>query len=253
MPMVKAGNRICQPITQANCRRDSRTGSRSMIDPPVALGNKTDKRSESVRSRLHRCCHQGQSSNPEQFALARVAHDLSNRQSQRRDRKDLPLETRIELPHLHANALKFRACGALCEVRLARGDVGEGALPSDIRLAAVTAGVFDEYFTGWKPDRDAHGGRLASYIEDLGGQTRLGVVMRAFDGPDGAGRGDRALSEYGSSRHSSGSRKEMQKPPASKLHGSSSGDRIFGRLRPISPALRSRISPPSPTSRFRPR
>src|SRR6516165_12476235 len=31
MPMVKAGNRICQPITQANCRRDSRTGSRSMV------------------------------------------------------------------------------------------------------------------------------------------------------------------------------------------------------------------------------
>src|SRR5262249_52553145 len=31
MPTVKAGNRICQPITQANCRRDSRTGSRSMV------------------------------------------------------------------------------------------------------------------------------------------------------------------------------------------------------------------------------
>src|SRR5215471_6158115 len=33
MPTVKAGNRICQPITQANCRRDSRTGSRSMVGP----------------------------------------------------------------------------------------------------------------------------------------------------------------------------------------------------------------------------
>src|SRR5215471_8588638 len=32
MPTVKAGNRMCQPITQANCRRDSRTGSRSMVD-----------------------------------------------------------------------------------------------------------------------------------------------------------------------------------------------------------------------------
>jgi len=25
-------------------------------------------------------------------------------------------------------------------------------LPSDIRLAAVTARMFDEYFPGWKPD-----------------------------------------------------------------------------------------------------
>src|SRR5215470_1886919 len=33
MPTVKAGNRMCQPITQANCRRDNRTGSRSMVDP----------------------------------------------------------------------------------------------------------------------------------------------------------------------------------------------------------------------------
>src|SRR5215813_756882 len=78
MPTVKAGNRICQPITQANCRRDSRTGSRSMVDPPVALGNKTDKRSASVRSRLHRCCHQGESSDPEQLSLARAAHDLDS-------------------------------------------------------------------------------------------------------------------------------------------------------------------------------
>src|SRR5262249_28040908 len=157
-----------------NCRRDSRTGSRSMVAP----GDKTDKRSASVRLRLPRCCHRDQSSNPQRLALARVAHDLSNRQSKRRDRKDLPLETRIELPHLHANARKFGACGARREVGVARGDVGEGALPSDVRLAAVTAGVFDEYFTGWKPDRDAHGGRLASYVEDLGGQTRLGVVLR---------------------------------------------------------------------------
>jgi hypothetical protein len=29
-------------------------------------------------------------------------------------------------------------------------------LPSDIRLAAVTARMFDKYFTGWKPDREAH-------------------------------------------------------------------------------------------------
>ena len=110
--------------------------------------------------------------------------------SKGRDRKDLPLETRIQFSHLHANALKFRACGARREVRVACGYVGEGALPSDIRLAAVTARMFDEYFTGWKPDREAHGGSLASYIEDLGGQTRLGVVLCAFDYPDGASRGD---------------------------------------------------------------
>src|SRR5262245_31803298 len=124
------------------------------------------------------------------------------------DRKDLPLETRIQLSHLHANALKFRACGARREVRVACGCVGEGALPSDIRLAAVTARMFDEYFTGRKPDRDAHGGSPASYIEDLGGQTRLGVILCAFDYPDGA-RGDRALSKYDNRRcywHSSNSR-----------------------------------------------
>jgi len=107
----------------------------------------------------------------------------------------LPLETRIQFSHLHPNALKFRACGARREVRIACGSVGEGALPSDIRLAAITARMFDEYFTGWKPDREAHGGSLASYIEDLGSQTRLGVILCAFDYPDGASRGD--LSENG--------------------------------------------------------
>jgi hypothetical protein len=115
-----------------------------------------------------------------------------------RDRKDLPLKTRIQFSHLHANALKFRACGARRGVRIACGSVGEGALPSDIRLAAITARMFDEYFTGWKPDREAHGGSLASYIEDLGSQTRLGVVLCAFDYPDAASRGD--LSENGNRR-----------------------------------------------------
>ena len=118
--------------------------------------------------------------------------------SKGRVRKDLPLETRIQFSHLHANALKFRACGARREVRIACGSVGEGALPSDIRLAAITARMFDEYFTRWKPDRHAHGGSLASYIEDLGSQTRLGVVLCAFDYPTGASRGD--LSENGNRR-----------------------------------------------------
>jgi hypothetical protein len=63
------------------------------------------------------------------------------------DRKHLPLETRIQLSHLDANVLKFRACGAGREVRVACGYVGEGALPSDIRLTAVAASMFDEYFT----------------------------------------------------------------------------------------------------------
>src|SRR5262252_1657401 len=38
--------------------------------------------------------------------------------------KDLPLETRIQFPHLHANALKFGACGARRQVRVACGYVG---------------------------------------------------------------------------------------------------------------------------------
>src|SRR5262245_15670636 len=137
------------------------------------------------------------------------------------DRKDLPLETRIQCSHLHANALKFGAYGTRREVRVACGHVGEGALPSDIRLAAVTARMFDEYFTGWKSDRETHGGSLASYIEDLGGQTRLGVIMCAFDYPDGACLGDRVLSEYGNRRcdwQSSSSRCQMQECAAGKYH-----------------------------------
>jgi hypothetical protein len=146
----------------------------------------------------------------------------ADRQSKGRDRKDLPLETRIQFSHLHANALEFRACGARREVRVACRCVGEGALPSDIGLAAITASMFDEYFTGWKPDRDAHGGSLASYIEDLGGQTRLGIIMGAFDYPDGASRADRALSEHGNGRcdrEGSSSRCQMQKSSTGKVHG----------------------------------
>jgi hypothetical protein len=134
----------------------------------------------------------------------------------------LPLETRIQFSHLHANALKFRTCGTRREVRVVCGYVGEGALPSDIGLAAITASMFDEYFTGWKPDRDAHGGSLASYIEDLGGQTRLGIIMGAFDYPDGASRADRALSEHGNGRcdrEGSSSRCQMQKSSTGKVHG----------------------------------
>ena len=86
-----------------------------------------------------------------------ITSEYADRQSKGRDRKDLPLETRIQFSHLHADPLKFRACGARREVGVACGYVGEGALPSDIRLAAVTARMFDEYFTGWKPDREAHG------------------------------------------------------------------------------------------------
>src|SRR5262249_12687721 len=45
---------------------------------PAADGIKTDKRSVSVRSRLQRCCRQGESSDPEQLSLARAAHDLDS-------------------------------------------------------------------------------------------------------------------------------------------------------------------------------
>src|SRR5262245_34967493 len=82
--------------------------------------------------------------------------------------------------------------------------------------------MFDEYFTGWKPDREAHGGSLASYIEDLAGHTRLGVVMCAFDYLDDASWGDRALSEHGNRRcdwQSSSSRRQMQKGSTGKFHG----------------------------------
>ena len=111
----------------------------------------------------------GNVGNDPKLTLGTANAIIADRQSKGRDCKDLPLETRVQFPHLHANALEFRTCGARREVRVACGNVGEGALPSDIRLAAVTARMFDEYFTGWNPDREAHSGSLASYIEDLGG------------------------------------------------------------------------------------
>jgi hypothetical protein len=123
-----------------------------------------------------------------------------------------------QFSHLQANVFKFRACGARRKVRVACGYVREGALPRNIRLAAVTARMFDKYFTGWKSDREAYGGSLASYIEDLGGQTRLGVILCTFDYLDAAC----ALSEYGNRRcdwQSGSSRCQMQKSSTGKLHG----------------------------------
>jgi hypothetical protein len=72
-------------------------------------------------------------------------------------RKDLPLEPRIAFSHPDAKAFKFRARGARREVRVAADYLGKGALPNDVRLAVVTTRMFDEYFTGWKPDREARG------------------------------------------------------------------------------------------------
>jgi hypothetical protein len=82
--------------------------------------------------------------------------------------------------------------------------------------------MFSEYFAGWKTDRDAHGASLASLFEDLGGQTRLGVVMGAFDNPDGGIRDVGALSEYGSGRYGwqrGSAHGQMQKLSAGKFHG----------------------------------
>src|SRR5262244_1081714 len=151
-----------------------------------------------------------------------IISGVPTRQSKGHDRKDLPLETRIQFSHPHTNAFKFGACGARRKVRLACGCVGEGALPSDIRFAAVTARMFDEYFTGRKPDREAYGGSLTSLIEDVGSQTGLGVVMCAFDYPNGACRGGVALSTYGNRRcdwQSSSCCCQMQKSSATKFHG----------------------------------
>jgi len=80
--------------------------------------------------------------------------------------------------------------------------------------------MFDKYFTDRKSDREAYGGSLTSLIEDLGGQTGLGVVMCAFDYLNGAYRGGRALSKYGNRRcdwQSSSSRCQMQKSSARKF------------------------------------
>jgi len=81
--------------------------------------------------------------------------------------------------------------------------------------------MFDEYFTGWKPDREAHGGSLASYIEDLGGQTRLSEVLCTLDDQGGVSRDNRALSKCGSGwygRQSGGTRCQTQEPSAGKFH-----------------------------------
>jgi hypothetical protein len=34
-PTVKAGSRMCQPITQAHCRRDRNSGSKCMLGVPL--------------------------------------------------------------------------------------------------------------------------------------------------------------------------------------------------------------------------
>src|SRR5215469_2430196 len=74
MPTVKAGNRICQPITQANCRRDSRTGSRSMVDlllpsatrPTNALHPRAQSYSDS-KSAARKFCRLGSRFSPGTF------------------------------------------------------------------------------------------------------------------------------------------------------------------------------------------
>jgi hypothetical protein len=102
------------------------------------------------------------------------------------------------------------------------GCVREGTLPGNIRLTAVTAGMFDEYLAGWKTDRDAHSASLASLLENLGGKTRLGVVLGAFDNPDAGTRDGGALCEYGKGRYGrqrGSARGEMQKSSTGKFHG----------------------------------
>jgi hypothetical protein len=80
------------------------------------------------------------------------------------------------------------------------GRIREGTLPRNIRLTTVTGRMFDEYFAGWKTDRDAHGASLASLFEDLGSQTRLGVVMGAFDDPHASIRDSGVLCVCGNGR-----------------------------------------------------
>jgi hypothetical protein len=74
----------------------------------------------------------------------------------------LPVKTSDQCPHSRSDALEFRTCSTGREVGSVCGWVCEGTLPGDIRLTAVTARMFDEYFAGWKADRDAHGASLAS-------------------------------------------------------------------------------------------
>jgi hypothetical protein len=103
------------------------------------------------------------------------------------------------------------------------GWVRKGTLPGNVRLTAVAARMFDEYFAGWKTDRDAYGGSLASLFEDLGGQTRLGVVLGAFDNSDAGIWGGGGLSEDGNGRYGGKrycARHQMQKlPTIEKFHG----------------------------------
>src|SRR5262249_54195327 len=144
------------------------------------------------------------------------------RRSKRGDRKDLPLKTSVQCTHPRSDALKFRTCSTGREVRGVCNFVRECTLPGNIRLTAVTARMFDEYFSGWKTDRCAHGASLSSLFENLRGQTRLGVVMGAFDNPDGGIRDGGALCEYGNRRYGrqgGGARSQMQKLSTGKFHG----------------------------------
>src|SRR5262249_9727798 len=140
-------------------------------------------------------------------------------QSKCGDRKDLPLETRKQFSHLHPNALECRTCCARRKVRFACGCIAEGALPRDIWLATITTRMLNEYFAGWKADRKAHGGSVASSIEQVGGQTGLGEVLCALDDHRGVSRDNRALSKCGRRYdRQGGGRGQMQKLSAAKFH-----------------------------------
>src|SRR5262245_79986 len=82
MPTVKAGNRICQPITQANCRRDSRTGSRSMVDLLLPSATRRTTAPHPRAQGYSDAAAKASPPHPEQLSLAlnfqevEAAHDL---------------------------------------------------------------------------------------------------------------------------------------------------------------------------------
>src|SRR5215471_7663531 len=86
MPTVKAGNRICQPITQANCSRDSRTGSRSMVDLLLPSATRRTNAPHPRAQGYSDAAAKASPPDPEQLSLAVKAQEVIPGQTESADR-----------------------------------------------------------------------------------------------------------------------------------------------------------------------
>jgi hypothetical protein len=61
--------------------------------------------------------------------------------------------------------------------------------------------MFNEYFAGWKAERNSYGASFPPLLEDFCRQTGLGEVLCAFDDHPGGSRENRGLPDCGRTRY----------------------------------------------------